>query len=715
MNKKRFDKKLYAEGLRQLRVLGIVFLGISALVAVLNSVGSWISLLSIGQEELKGTLPVMVSASDMMPFIQLSFLLFAPILSLKMFHFLTDRKSSDFYHSIPQTRACVFLSFFAAIVSWLLMIVLGQAAAAALSRIVFPGFFRFSAAELLRSCLSAAAAGFYTAAAAAIACSITGTAFSNVIVTGLLIFAPRLILSAIVGSVSSACYVMVPEKLSFFFNNDYNLVVRMLSNFLSQRGTTAFSWGPVLYTAVLGALFVLAALLFYRKRRSEAAGFAAPNALLGAVYRLTIAFIICLIPISLIFGSIVKGTKLDVMDRFEIFVLYLIAVIAFYLYELIMTRKLAMLKKATLSLLLLPLLNVLAIVLMVTAYRSTIRFRPAADEIRAISVYDNTDTAYFLGQSEENYFEAQAEKLLITEPAAVKAAADGLAQTLDELDEINQGHYRGDRYSLTIGYKTQTGKTVYREVRVSEAQYDTILKGMRALSEYKEIYTKLPDDSATLSLALYAGKMDAAARSRLYEALRRDAAAMDFDSWIGILRGEIFSIDTLHVTKTENGTTSSFNVPITPELPETFRVYGQELQTDNAKQIEELLASVKRVESVRLSAAVPMDTYMVSASLQGSVFSAGSGEALQFQQTYQIGSSWYPNEETAHALLDILEKSKDNDLTGGRIYLLLGASTELWGVEAYNEYGYWEQILVAVDTDLTPEEFAQQFLWGKKR
>ena len=92
-----FSSKLYLQGLRKVRTLGI------AMAIVMIALNAWIPLMHIND----GILSVKtVEAGEFAPF-GLLFLVFVPLLVYNMFSYLNERKASDFFHALPQKRICV--------------------------------------------------------------------------------------------------------------------------------------------------------------------------------------------------------------------------------------------------------------------------------------------------------------------------------------------------------------------------------------------------------------------------------------------------------------------------------------------------------------------------------------------------------------------------------------------------------------------------------
>ena len=109
MRKKFFNSHLFKEGFKQLKLFGIISLIIYMLSVILIFIN-----------EVDGRR--IVDIYDCNPLVLLSFTVLAPLFTLFLFSFITSRNSSDFYHSIPYTRTCIFVSFFASIAAWIALI-----------------------------------------------------------------------------------------------------------------------------------------------------------------------------------------------------------------------------------------------------------------------------------------------------------------------------------------------------------------------------------------------------------------------------------------------------------------------------------------------------------------------------------------------------------------------------------------------------------------
>lgn len=103
MRKPIFSPRLYLDGLKQLRLIGIAGLVILALEAILIPVGGVLS-----QMDREFVSVELVGFMNMHPMLVLCFCVLAPLMTLYLFQFLNKRNASDFYHAIPETRLCLF-------------------------------------------------------------------------------------------------------------------------------------------------------------------------------------------------------------------------------------------------------------------------------------------------------------------------------------------------------------------------------------------------------------------------------------------------------------------------------------------------------------------------------------------------------------------------------------------------------------------------------
>ena len=131
-----FNGRLYLEGLKKLRIIGLAMAILCIAICVIVPVSVWTDTARYDNYDYVSVDPVtgviiessqgdeyvrpikdMDDATLAIPALVASYL--TPLFIFFMFSYLNKRTESDFYHAIPFTRPCVYLGFTAAALSWL--------------------------------------------------------------------------------------------------------------------------------------------------------------------------------------------------------------------------------------------------------------------------------------------------------------------------------------------------------------------------------------------------------------------------------------------------------------------------------------------------------------------------------------------------------------------------------------------------------------------
>ena len=205
MKKRFFSPSLYREFLRQLLLPGLFFTVIMNVEAALILISSvTVRLLSYGVADYEPSVNVLTFL-DIHPIAAFSMVLVAPVLIFCAYRWINSRKSSDFYHSLCETRECVFLSAFAAALSWFLIALISSSAVAVIGTLLFPAFFVLNMASVFYNLIAVISASLFIMAAVSVAISVTGTYFNNIIVSFIAAFFPNTVFFAIrVGAISNS-------------------------------------------------------------------------------------------------------------------------------------------------------------------------------------------------------------------------------------------------------------------------------------------------------------------------------------------------------------------------------------------------------------------------------------------------------------------------------------------------------------------------------
>ncbi len=389
---------------------------------------------------------------------------FGSLMIWLLFSFLNERHKSDFYHSLPQTRVCVYFSMIAAAFTWLMgTIVVSLSLSAILWS--FARLVTFDATVVLSNLLFFTVLAVFMSGFMAVSMMISGTVITNLLSYVFLLLFPPYVISLFICALDEAAPILVSgwvDKVVYSFN-------RFL--LLTFTQTSMLEDIPVLVTSlVIGvAMFVLAGVL-YHFRRSESAGKSAPNALLQHVYRIVFTSAAALLlPFVMI------------MDGYTSFLLFIVVavVLVYVIYELMTTKKLSRMVRS-LPLLVIPF--VIAGVFFGSVYgiRAYIySVRPEKADVTSVS-FENMRN-YDIGV----YGVRLLSDIELTDRALVDFVVDAFHETLDDSNDSNG--YRGIN-TYAIKMELANGKTLRRSVRFLPAKWSELCR----MDGVKEYYLALP-------------------------------------------------------------------------------------------------------------------------------------------------------------------------------------------------------------------------------
>ncbi len=391
--------------------------------------------------------------------------LFAPLMVYSMFSFLNERKKSDFYHALPQTRVCVYLSMILAILTWFAGVIL----VTTLVNTILWSFAKsvtFTITQVLMTLAFYFILAIFMAGFMAVAMMITGTTLSNVLIFGFLLGFPRYVVTLFV-----AVFAEITPILQY---KDMNTELFGFERFLPFAGLYnenrmyTYDIPMLLYSLAVGiVLFALAGFL-YHIRRSESASKSAPNKIFQHVYRILFATTV----------SVWVAVNAFWDSEFEIYLLTVIGTIIVYLlYELMTTKKIGKMVKS-LPLLIIPFLLAGVFALTVAGAGAYVySFRPEADEIASVSV-ERTNTIYGLKYPEDHalYGEYVLSKFSLDDPRILALVSEEYAEYLDE-DHLDLSY----TIDCHVTFRMKNGKTVERLFQMKRDAWDEVCTLTRAI------------------------------------------------------------------------------------------------------------------------------------------------------------------------------------------------------------------------------------------
>jgi hypothetical protein len=413
---------------------------------------------------------------------------------------------------------------------------------ALLSRLLLSGAVQFHVpwGAMLKYMLTLFAGCFCMAGLAGLAVSLTGTTFTNGLAFLLIGLAPRVILNIVSGMMVDALPFIEYNASSVLTNWGYHIPFGWLAYLLEGRSALLVwqDWGAMGYTMALGLLYMALAAWAFHCRKSERAGRAAVSPLMQTVFRMVLPLGISL---SVTTALIVEaragyGTGMDVL--FIYLTLYIVAVVAYLLYELVTTKQWRAVGRSMPGLLVLLGINLVAVLGLNGWYNVQLNFLPEAGEIKKVEYIEQSSASAFL----ENHMRGlELDDRALCDEIAAEITAQTTAwrkgpQYYYEYDNRNDDYQEWCIFKVT----DSKGRTWTRRIWMSNRQHEQMLECVR---QQEEIQQKLKDLSGAIYKNFYADWADQSVDDEngadvLLEIMQQEVEAMDFADWYRILMGE---------------------------------------------------------------------------------------------------------------------------------------------------------------------------------
>lgn len=600
MKQTGFSPRLYVEGLRQLRLLGILLTVGVSLIAMFLPISEYTATL-----DATAVVSTAVDCLSMNPMIVLSFCIVAPLLTLNLFSFLNRRESSDFYHSIPATRTCLFFSFFAAVVTWIVIFIGTTTILSTLCHAVFPKLYVINYYSILYTCFNCFTGSLLVAASVAIAMSVTGTFVSNILVSLLIIFLPRALLSLVLSAIESSFPLVSNLDFLPILSASYNVPVgTVFSSFISENVTALTTWQSGVYTLVLALLYTVIACLLFRGRHSEGASHSAPNRYLQGAYRFLIGFTISAFVTLSIWSNHFSNYSTDAYTVANQIFFYVIALFASLVFELLSTRRLqGFFRKSLVTILWLIVANV-ALFGTLTGIRALlVSYSPTAADVSSVRIVSTGDSDTFWSDENHDYFLQKTSGVQLDDPQIIDMVTSRLESSLALANRSERDFYSAcDKNSVLVVSIKSGGISHVRRIVIYDEDIALLSDRLAQNDSYQEVYMNLPDTMSSISDSLTANmNFDKQERTKLYTVLQEEINSIGFEAWYKLLNTgadyekEEQPITYLHFYVPGYSSWSSFDVPLYPSvLPKTLNAYLQLYNEHCAVDYDNRLADVIR-------------------------------------------------------------------------------------------------------------------------
>ena len=496
--KNMFNLRLYLEGLKKLKLIGIaasiVCVGLSALVPT-------VYMISESKRNINRGYTYDVEIGQFaIPLILILF--FAPFFVKSIFSYLNYRNESDFYHSIPYKRVTVFNSFMLAAFTWVLAIITVSVAVCGVLWAVSPGA-TYDAGYIPLLILATFVSCVLLMCFMSLAMNLTGTPMSNIFIFGLLACFTRVLLFLFTSALENCVPIwragnvvgMIAE-IGFYFP-----IALLGCTVEIFEAAQVYSNLPLyIYTVVVSICLYVAGAYLYHRRKSEMAGKSAPSNRLQHIYRIAFTTPFVLILATFISVDLYGNEHYDIE---EYLIMFVGVALVYFLYELITTKTPKNMLKA------IPYCLILVVVGMiyvgaVGAVRTSVLYNiPEADEIASV-VFSPSDDDLYGGRPKE-FEEIMTDNVAVTDSEVVKAVADTLkvsAQAVEDGTFTKRREYItykdfSDQYRSYTFYEVKinlsNGQSIRRNLKMYSDEYAQMMHQVKQTKEYGDAYLKIPE------------------------------------------------------------------------------------------------------------------------------------------------------------------------------------------------------------------------------
>lgn len=553
MTKKLFSGGIYREGLRRIKVFAIIACALifcfQALPAVTNAIFN-----SCPTERS------VIDSSSICLLLPAIAIIMPVILVMMLFSQFNKRPYSDFAHSLPYTRTCIFLTKTAVVYTALFFFMALSIGTGTLAYSLFPSYYALNFTGMLPYVLKYITVAAFVTSSFQIAVSLTGTLLSNMTAALLILFFPRFILSVITTAITSANPFMDSGMYIPLLASRYNTFIGLFTSVAVYDNRAVSEAGPIIYTFVISAVYLCIALLIFNKRKSETAEQPAPGRKVQAAIRILIALVFTVPATAFLVSERLYELELAIL-------LYALGIVAYFAYELITTRSWKNLLRAIPALLIVAAINVLVALTVFGVSFVSENYTPTANEIDSVRIRNSgnspMDSTHYLPDGSDTELRDMKTKAIVAE-----VLSENVAAWKDRTYE----NYYSEKYTRYTVLIDENGFVRSRALYLTDKQESELLGSISRNEDFIAAYMDLPDAiEGTLDAGL---KIDPSYEDEILDTFRKEVDALGFEKWYVICTEgyDNYNAEMLNLRYYPEGYTNAVvYVTLSSEVfPETF-------------------------------------------------------------------------------------------------------------------------------------------------
>ena len=580
-----FSSKLYLQGLRKVRTAGI------AMAIVIIVMNAWIPIQCISAGRISSSgYATEVGAGMFAPF-GFALILFAPLLVYNMFSYLNERKSSDFFHSLPQKRICVYISFMSAVFTWIVSVLCVTSIVNTVLWAMADGYV-LSLKAVVLTLVGFLILALVTAGFMALAMTLTGTAVANFLVFILFfLFIRACGMFFLYGFSNVTPMFNLRHSWLKIFDVQFFLPVGLIEQVFDGNGATGSVWFFLYWTAVGIALIALSAWTYCR-RRSESATKSAPNRIMQNIYRVGVTFPFLMMGVFLFISD--KDFYLCLLCGFVAFLVWVI-------FELLTTRKIKNVVRSVPMLLIPAILAggyAASVYLTRNIFYASTPEREKIESVKLVSPwnsfgFDNYDTGI------KGWDSVILQTTEITDPEILDKVYEAIGHTKEALDMTwDERREAGYIYSESVTLTLTSGRRVSYNLRSSHNLFAEFMES----PQIRELLLTMCGDDVDSLRTNPDNDISASALEQIWSTFKAEFGALTDAQKSAYLRLNSTGIsNAAHITAygTREGYSFYQDYAILSEYtPEAYKLYMQ-YAGNGKKWIGELQAMQSRLEEMQ--------------------------------------------------------------------------------------------------------------------
>lgn len=641
---KIFSTKLFKEAIRQLKIPASLFLGIMIGLSIIMTIAN----LSSAMEYYDETNHILtIDTMEALIFLPFIFAIAVPVFVFRLFGFLTKRNASDFYHAIPNTRTCIYVSYSAAILAVATFFVVFGTAIPCIVYSLSDKYIYFNTASACFYGINTFTCVVLCLGILLLSSSLTGTLFTNALFALGIMFAPRFMTTIITESLTNHYSEIIPYNANFgIFSNDMNNIWAHVGGIFLDAGYIESIFvltGAAVYTLILGFIYYALGLLAFNKRHSEQAESSAQNPIAHNIIRCGIGFVFVM------FISIANYEAYE-FEFIEIALIVFASVFGMIIFELITTKKVKRLLNVVASIPVVAILGIILFFILKYAGHRIISYEPDTDKINYIQ--------YSPGNSlSENYdyFNYTTAKVKFKDEKIIEFLADAYNEQLEIFKECldNDRYYYEHMNNI---YEEGTIITVRfneglssreRNIYLSDTKFAELNELIAANADYLDAFRSLPKN---LNIEWGGEAFNIAEQKKIVAEFEKDLKTMEPTMIMSVLssgtsyKSALVSLEASTVT---NVGELYITLRITPDTPKAFTA-AKDILAKKAKADE----TIKDTDSIRQLAKKLTeynDDYS-SCRLSLSVYDLKNNEIVMNMSLNERTESEFDYEESFHTL-----------------------------------------------------------------